>query len=255
MELKTRGFALSSRPQGEADRWVRFFTLHAGLIRSSVRGVRKQGGKLAASLELFTESDLVLNRKGSGDFNRLTQAKVLSSHADLKKTLPSISILQVFSEVLEQSLPDGEAHPEIYALVLESLDVLGESKDGSDRERVLASLVLHLLDQLGYPLELARCVECGASLTRTSAVLVPHRGGAQCPDCSPGSSGLRLSPSARAVVEKLREWPIRRALVLKTGPDVSRGVFKTVLGYLERTLENPMKAFPYYLQVVGLKRG
>lgn len=250
MELKTRGFALFSRPQGEADRWVRFFTLQAGLVRASVRGVRKQGSKLASSLELWTESELVLVRRENRDLTRLIQARLLSSHAELKGEFSSIALLQVVADAVERSLPEGEPHPEVYALILELLRSLGEARDVPERERLVASFVLHLLDRLGYPLETGRCVECGTSLERRAANWVPHRGGTLCPDCSPGSAGLRLSPTSRAIVEKLKEWPLRKVLILQAGPEVSRSIFKTVLGYLEQILEEPLKTTRYYLQMI-----
>jgi DNA repair protein RecO len=255
MELKTRGFALSSRVQGETDRWVRFLTLHAGLVRASVRGVRKQGSKLASSLELMTESDLVFHRKGGSDFLRLTQAKVLSGHPNLKRDLSSISALQVLADVLGQSLPDGEAHPEGYALVLRLLKVMGDAKGAGDRERLLAAFTLQWLELLGYPLELSRCAGCGGTLSRSSAALVPHRGGVLCPECAPASAPLRLTAATRATAEKMREWPIERTLVLKAGSSASRTLFRCLMGYLEQTLEHPLRSLPYYLQVVPAETG
>lgn len=255
MELKTRGFALSARPLAESDRLITLFTLHAGLVRASVRGVRKAGSKLAPALELMTESDLVLNRRAGGDLFRLTQAKVISSRAALKEDLASISALQVLADVVGQAVPAGEAHPEVYALVLEVLAEFPKAKGSAEREMLLAAFVLHLLEGLGYPLELSRCAECGHALTRSPAALVPHRGGALCAECAPGNHPLKLAAAPRAVAEKLKQWPIERALVLKAGPSVSRTVFKAALEYLEQTLEHPLKSYPYYLQVVGLKGG
>ena len=254
MELKTRGFALSSRPRSESDRLVRFFTLHAGCVWASVRGARKHNSKLASSLELMSESDLVLYRKGGSDFHRLVQAKLLSGHANLKKDLASITMLQVLSDVLGQSIPDGEGNTGCYALVLEVLSTFREAGSAAEKERVFISFAFKLLDLLGYPAELSVCSECGSSLERGPAILIAHRGGALCRTCAPGNSPLHLQPAHRAILEKLASWPLSRTRVLKTTPHLSRELFKTVLGYLEATFEHPLRSFPYYLQVVPLDK-
>ncbi len=250
MELKTRGFVLLARPYSETDKIVSFYTLHAGRVRSIAKGVRKSRSKLAAALELMTESDLVLHRRGVSDLYRLTQAKVLSGRPLLKKDLASITMLQVLADVLLQVYPESESHPEGYALVLQVLEALEKAEKTGDRERAFSAFALQLLILSGYPAELSVCAECGASLKETGAVLTPYRGGALCSSCAPGNATLRVKPAMRAILEKLASWPLSRIGVLKVSPALSRELFKTVMGYLEAAFEQPLKSFSYYLQVV-----
>ena len=252
MELKTSGFVLSSRPRGEADRLVCLFTLQAGRVRASVRGARKSVSKLASSLELMNESDLVLHRRGGGDLLRLTQSKLRAGHARLKEDLGSIAVLQLLAETLEKSTPEGEPHPGEYLQVRRVLKVLSAAKSQTEREQVLASFVLKLLDGLGYPMELSRCAGCGVSLACSEAILVPHRGGALCRECIPGNARLLLKPAERAVLERLREWPLEKCGVLKIPPRRSRSILRRVLEYAGQTLETDLKTLPYYMQVVPL---
>jgi DNA repair protein RecO (recombination protein O) len=244
--LSARGFTLALRPFSESDKIVQLYTLQWGLIRALVKGARKPKSKLAPALELFSESDLMLTKKASGDLYLLTQVKVVQGHPALKKDLSSITQLQVLADLLIQALPGTEPHPEVYHLVEETLTALEDHpKDG---EILLASFALKFLECLGHPLELSACAACGCELPKKPIFLVPHRGGALCPDCGPkGPSRLFIGPGGLEVLKKIRALSMAKAQMVKVTPAQGRALFLTVMEYLERTLERELKTIPYYL--------
>ncbi len=58
----TRAVVLSSRPLGEADRWLTLFTRDQGRIDAVVKGVRRTTSRWGGRLEPFNVCDLVLYR-------------------------------------------------------------------------------------------------------------------------------------------------------------------------------------------------
>jgi len=245
--LSSRGFALSARSQGEADKIVQVYTQEWGRVRAVAKGARKPKSKLAASLELFTESSFSLNRRAGGDWFILFKAKVLDDYHDLKKDFKTISFLQVLAEILLDSLGEQEAHPDIYQLLREVLEALGQDPEAGGQ--VMTAFVLKFLEATGFPLELENCVECGTSLEKRGGHLIPHRGGALCGDCcATGPQRLKRGPAGLAALRRLRELPLEKAKGVKLQPAQAKDLFLTVMEYLERTVEKKFKTVEYYLK-------
>lgn len=243
-----QGFVLSSRNHAEADRLLKLYTLEGGLLQALAKGARKPNSKLAPALELFTEASFSLHKKASGDLHLILQAKVLEGHPGLKKDLASITALQVMADILLQSLPGTEPHPEAYQLVRDCLEAL--ERQPGEGEKLLTAFALRWLGLAGHPFELSECAECGTSLQRQKAFLIPHRGGALCTDCCPGGpSRSAVTPAGLEILKKLRSLPLDKVHILKMKPSLQRGLFLLVMDYLERTLERELKTVEYYLKV------
>jgi DNA repair protein RecO (recombination protein O) len=244
------GFILQTRPYSESDKIAHLYTPQMGLVRAVVRGVRKPKSRMASSIEFFTESSFILNKKSGGDFYVMGQAKVLNGYHDLKQDFAGITILQVLADVLIHALPDHEPHEQTYALLKQTLEALRAHMDL--REQVLAAFLIRLLDFSGFPLELNVCAECGASLEKMKAALIPHRGGALCGDCAPSApTRLKVSPSGLAFLRQMKKLPLEKIHVLKLGASVSRQLFQTLLDYLEHTIEKRLKTVEYYRKTLG----
>ena len=247
--IQVRGFVLNSFSYSESDKIVQLYTLQLGRVKAIAKGVRKPKSKLSSAIELFTESGFALHKKPSADLYLLSQAKILNGYSGLKKDFKTISALQVLADLLIQSLHDTEPHPEIYSLLRETLSALGE-KPGNG-ELFLPAFALKFLDLLGHPIELEACAECGSSLQRKKAFLIPHRGGALCESCCPsGPSRLRVTPAGLEVLKKLRSLPMEKIHILKLRSGFVREIFLTALEYAERTIERKLKTVDYYLKVL-----
>jgi DNA repair protein RecO (recombination protein O) len=246
--LPVRGFVLGSRPLREADRIVQLYTLSLGRVSAVAKGARSPKSKTASALELFTEGDFSLHKTRSGDLYVLGQAKVRNSWSALKSDLFGITALQVLADILTRSLQEAEPHREVYELLRGTLgSMAGGLEDG---EKVLTAFALRFIELLGHPLELEVCASCGRALKGRSVFLVPHRGGALCPECCPSAPArLKVSPAGREVLKKLREFPLDRVRVVKLKPQASQALFLAMMEYLERTIEKELKSVEYYLQI------
>lgn len=250
--VSARGLVLGTTNFAEADKIAQLYTLQLGRVKAVVKGVRKPKSKLASSIDLFTESSFSLHKKASGSLYMMGQAKVLNGYGNLKKEFHVITTLQVLSEMISQSTPEGEAHAEVYNLLKETLDALG--KEPKSSEILLIAFALKLMEKLGYPLELDICSECGETLEHKKVYLIPHRGGSLCEACH-GSSAVRFQVNRMVleVFKKIRRMPADRIHVLKLRPVFSRQLLLTVTGYFERTLEKPFRSLEYYSKVLPLE--
>src|ERR1700722_4910107 len=62
----TTGIVLARTPIGEASAFITLLTPDLGLIRARAQSVRKPGAKLAAALQTFSESDVIVVRGKEG---------------------------------------------------------------------------------------------------------------------------------------------------------------------------------------------
>jgi DNA repair protein RecO (recombination protein O) len=249
--LPARGFVLKANPLGEADKIVHLFTLQLGRVKAVAKGIRKPKSKMVSSVDLFTESSFSLHKKAAGGLYVLGQAKVLNAHSDLKKDFNTITALQVLAEILGETLPEAEPHPEIYSLLKE---VLGELRDHpQNQELFLTAFAIKFIDQMGYPLELNLCAECGSPLQRKQVFLIPNRGGVLCESCcSSGPSRLKMTPAGLEVMKKFKSLPLKKIHILKLKPVFIRQLFLAILEYLEQTIETKLKTPEYYLKVLPI---
>ncbi len=247
-----RGWVLGTTNYAEADKIAQLYTLQLGRVKAMVKGIRKPKSKLASSIDLFTESSFSLFKKSTASLYVLGQAKVLNDNSALKNDFQVITCLQVLSETVTQATPEGEPHPEIYELLKETLVAL--EKEPRSSELLLTAFVLKLMEDLGYPLELENCAECGETIVAQRVYLIPHRGGALCESCHGSTAAkFQVNKMALEILKKLRRTPAERVHVLKLQPVLSRQIFMTVMGYLERTLEKPFRSLEYYAKVLPLE--
>jgi DNA repair protein RecO (recombination protein O) len=103
---KVTAIVIAHAEYGEADRFVRIFTLENGKLNTLAKGVRKIQSRKAAHLEPFTHSALVLARGQS--FWIITQAETLNAftgiHDDLKKTTDAAYVLELVDKIAGKTI-------------------------------------------------------------------------------------------------------------------------------------------------------
>lgn len=65
------------------------------------------------------------------------------------------------NELLMRLLPERDAHPSVFALYWQIVSLLTQTARGAELERLLRGFELHLLEVLGYALELSRDADTG----------------------------------------------------------------------------------------------
>ena len=158
MDWRDEGILLTARRHGESAAIVEIFTArhgrHAGVVRGGggrrMAPVLQPGSRLAVEWSARLEEHI-------GTF----RVDPIASRAAILMADPAaLATLAAATALVAATLPERDAHPELYALSLALLDALGTAPDWPAR---YAAWELALLAELGFGLDLAACAVTGAT--------------------------------------------------------------------------------------------
>jgi DNA repair protein RecO (recombination protein O) len=158
MEWRDEGILIAARRHGESAAIVEVFTAqhgrHAGVVRGGagrrMAPVLQPGARLAVEWSARLEEHIGTFRV---DPIGARTAAIMADRAALA-ALGSVTAL------IAATLPERDAHPELYARSLDLVDALGSGPDWTAR---YAAWELALLAELGFGLGLAACAVTGAT--------------------------------------------------------------------------------------------
>ena len=168
MDWSDEGIFLSAKPLGEANAVAELFTLehgrHLGLVRGGrsrrMRPLLQPGNLLRVTWRARLSEHL-------GGFNTELMEPLAARVLDDKLALAAISSLTGLAKLL----PERDPHPALYRA---ALDVLHSLQDPGAWPALLVRWELHLLQELGFGLDLS---ECAATGTGEDLVYVSPRSG------------------------------------------------------------------------------
>jgi DNA repair protein RecO (recombination protein O) len=220
MLKQTEAIVLRSYPLREADLLVTFFTRTEGKLRGVARAAKKSKRRFGGALEPLTHVTLHFEERAGQELVRLDACDVIDSPLASQVDYPRAVALGHVAELLDELLPDREAHDDIFRL---ALAVLAELRPGTVWAPV-TYFNLWLVRLVGLLPELEECVACGAVLNGGRAYFHPLADGLLCPndkrlassEMSPDSRALAME-MFRAPAERFRQsaWPRHRATDLR----------------------------------------
>src|SRR5512140_173482 len=198
MPLKeSEAIVLRSYPLREADLLVTCFTRTEGKVRGVARAAKKSKKRFSGALEPLTYVRLYWEDKERVELARLDSCEVLESPMSTEVDYPRAVALGYLAEVLDQVLPDREAHDDLFRL---TLSVLPQVQAGTIW-MPLTYFDLWLVRLAGLLPELGECIECGASLNGR-AYFHPLSEGLMCPEHKRLASA-EMSPESRVLAGKM----------------------------------------------------
>lgn len=218
----TTAITLQARKYKGTGRVVSFYTPERGKVEAVAEGIGRPTSKLAAAVEPFTVSRLLLSE--GKQLDRLSQAEVLESHLRLRSDIVRLAYASYVAELIARTTEPYHPEPALFALLSDALDALCED---DDPEMVTWSFTLGFLDRQGLAPELARCCRCG-EMAGLEVCYMPAEAGVACASCTPQGHGMPISPEARAVADSLRKMGPARAGRLTLGDD-ARAQLRRVL--------------------------
>ena len=175
---KVEALVLRSTPVLEADRVVTLLSPGMGKLKARVRGARKITSRLGGHLDTLNRVSLSLAEGRT--FFVATGAEALETFAKLKSNLDQVAVSLYFCELADMLIPEGQPHPAVYRLLVESLRRIDQN--GPD-EVVARYVEMQLLKEAGYMPELGRCVTCGEQSPVTPYGYAPGLAGLACGNC------------------------------------------------------------------------
>jgi DNA repair protein RecO (recombination protein O) len=242
--VRTEALVLRSRDVDEADREVTLLCRREGLLRARVKGARKVRSRLAGALDVLGVAEVVLYR-GAGRAT-VTGAVAGPPLPALGRDPVRFAAAALWAEALEQTLPEGEVLPGVYALAVGGLDLIARAQR---TQSVVSFLLVKLLMILGYAPALGACAACGGSLDAPPYGFSAALGGVLCRDCA--GRGSPLSPPALSALSLLARGREEAALHLELSPAVHREVRQVLLAHLTWRTERPLRSARVLASLLG----
>jgi DNA repair protein RecO (recombination protein O) len=180
---KLSGVVLRSVDYGEADRVVTLLTEERGRISAFARGARASRRRFGGALEPFTVVDAELKERPGSDLFTLEAVAVQRAFGAIRQDLARIACAGYACELARELVREGEAQPELFALVVEYLGLL-DARPADPT--TLRAFELRALRAAGVVPRLDACVRCGGPLPAGARLrLDPGEGGMLCGTCGP----------------------------------------------------------------------
>ncbi len=166
-----------------------------------VRGGRKSSKRVGGALEPFHTIEVRVEDRG-GDLATLKEARIVKVRAGIVESLDRIDAAGAALRWVRHVCPPRTREPEAWATLTDLLDALDQVAGRAPRV-ALAEAGLRLLADVGYALDLERCIQCGKECPPGRPARVdPARGGLVCSSCGGGrvvvSADLRVKAIAAA---------------------------------------------------------
>lgn len=176
---RAEALVLDRTKLGETDLIITLLAREGELLKAVAKGARKPGARLSAPTELYGRVDALLAPGKS--LWILTDGRRLVPPARRTDDMAGLSAAAAVSEVVRASLPEGEADPFVYALVLRAFEEIALAGDVEHLDLVSAATAMKLLSHLGWQPGLDACVGCGSRETTHASV---SAGGLLCDGCA-----------------------------------------------------------------------
>ena len=176
---RTRGIVLDHVKLGEQDLIVTLLTANGAQARAVAKGARKPGGRLAARVELFSETDFLLASGRNLDI--VSEATLVDPHERLRGDLERVSAASASCEVARLTSFEDAEDSFVYPLLSRALRAFEEAVDQPHLDLTVAAYVFKVLAHEGWRPELDHCIACGdpSPMWFSSAA-----GGALCESCA-----------------------------------------------------------------------
>ena len=228
---------------GEADRLLVFFTRELGKVRAIAKGVRKPRSRKGGHLESFTRTRMLL-AKGRNLFI-VAQAEAVEIYFPIYENLALFGHASYVAELLDRFVLEGEAHPDLYTLLVETLQRLAGEELSFTAVRYFE---LRLLDLIGFRPQFYQCVGCQTEIHPEDQYFSYELGGVLCPKC--GKNVPRVRPVSLDALRFLRHYQrssYRQAKKAKITPSIRTEMESLMQGYLTYLLERGLNS-PSFLR-------
>lgn len=186
--------ALGKRNTGESDRLYTFYTREGGMLFVGAKGVRKISAKLAAHIEDYMLTRIVIARNfGPGT---LAGAYSEKSFPLLRQDYDALCALRRVRDIFVRLMRNEQQDRYVFNLLADLIGAIENvsQKSSSDlpaegdhykvQDYLGSVFLLKLYEAMGYRFPLERCSVCDAKLEPKKNFFSPYEGGIICGSCA-----------------------------------------------------------------------
>lgn len=201
------GYALRTRPLGEADLIVEIFTRERGRIRGVARSARRLKSRFGSAFEPFTLSRVVWFQRDKDDLGRLSSCDIERSYFETLSGLEQAGVASYLAELVIGFTPEQDPSDTLFRLIGASLDALDARVAPDVVARYAEVWILRLSGLLP---DVDRCGACGEQLGADAWVSDTTLEFLHARECMGQHGRRRVSPAALGLLRHmLRNGPER----------------------------------------------
>lgn len=144
----------------ENDALVAIFTPTRGMVKAVVKGGLSK--RQRAGLEPMTLVEARFHARLPEHLGRMVCETVTPYAAQMLNDPLKLTALFSLAITVKTSLPDHDPHPELFAALTEYLEHMARASEARHWLPQFVGLEIHLLESLGFGLDLSRCAATGA---------------------------------------------------------------------------------------------
>lgn len=143
--FSTTGIVINKHHQKEGDLAITLFTQNMGKIKCIAKGVQSLKSRRLGHLEIGSLIKVSLYENNS--YYWLSETESISSFLQVSSSLSQINLLFYFLEIVNTLLPFEQDQPELYQIIVKSVDAISKNRFSS-----FIQLEISFLENLGYGL-------------------------------------------------------------------------------------------------------
>ncbi|MDD4994973.1 MAG: DNA repair protein RecO [Patescibacteria group bacterium] len=251
--FRTESIVIKKEPWREYDRLYTLYTREAGKIQAVARGSRRFQSRMAAHLEPFIITDVMIAR--GRQIDKLAGSERIHNFTATHARLEGIALMTYCFEVLDKLISAGQPDERIFNLTRELMEIVEQNHLLRERSFMVARIFsLKLLGFLGYEPELSRCLDCRKEAEGEGYFFNAARGGVVCPVCSERLGGRILGQIAISgeAINTLREFTCQgftATLESYIMPQTARVLDLAIDEFLKYHLDRELKSEAYFYEV------
>jgi DNA repair protein RecO (recombination protein O) len=121
MLVNTPAIVLSKTNYGDSSLILRCYTLSSGIKSYIIKGARSKGKKQLGLYQPLSQIEISARHKNKGGLEQMQSAKINIPYQSIPYEMDKLSVIFFLSEILEKSLREEEANPNLYSFIENSL--------------------------------------------------------------------------------------------------------------------------------------
>jgi DNA repair protein RecO (recombination protein O) len=184
---KTSAIVVSVIPWRETSVIIKLFTKEHGMISAAAKGI-KRTRQLNTPIERGQIIDTLVYVHPNRTMQTLAETQIFAFYQSIRSDLEKTALRDLILELLQKSIHDTHAHPELYELLVHCFTQLDESKERCAAFASIWNYVRDFTRLLGFGLTLEQCVTCGSEtdIQEYGGYLLIEQGGLVCRSCNCG---------------------------------------------------------------------
>jgi DNA repair protein RecO (recombination protein O) len=236
---KTEAIVLSKRDFRETSLIVVLYTRDYGKISGILKGIRKEPGKFASTLEPFSYNDIIFYPKRTSSLCLVSQCELKCNFDAIRRSIEKVCVASVMAELLAVVMPPEDKNEEIFDLMLNCLKEL-EASPNADKIAMIYKLKLLALS--GFKPNFQTCVCCGSRILSDSKFSLAL-GGLLCMGCVRKDLQSRtIFRGTIASIQHIQKNELRVNMNLGMNPQIKRELDAVLNSFLNFHLERELKS-------------